>query len=451
MRGAYLTDDVYVGPESTPPSPCGSSTIEPLLIGFNDPRAVDFETLLDQEENGTRIIDWPNDYVNERFWTTDLQELQAAFDQRLHKEIEGPFGFENEDGWWAIDLAVEGMTVTRESLGADGVTGDASEQVYEVAYDFRPNAVVHIILLSDEPGGQNTRGEEFVKSLDYTLSSLGIERDAVIGVNGEVLPPGPEDASGSLLSVNGFDPPNTNDYENKISHAVVTAIVPAVFHPALLPALPELGLEADDPVFGIDADVFDYFNVDIHSFVDFNDGPEHDWTAFVCADCDNPAEGGVTNSVDTVLAVTRDTDLLVRTTNAARIEFSQTLPSSEFYYLNKTESWEEDIPLTGIRPQLSPVDVPEESMAELAYDAKDQTYPQEYFFSETYAFLTWETGGTVWDIDHAIGKNQRGGRRRIRGCAPRRADQPTELSNTAIGSGREHRQPLPSRCRGRHV
>ena len=44
-------------------------------------------------------------------------------------------------------------------------------------------------------------------------------------------------------------------------------------------------------------------------------------------------------------------------------------------------------------------------MAGLAYDARDQTYPQEYFFSETYAFLTWETGGTVWDIDHAIGKN----------------------------------------------
>ena len=116
----------------------------------------------------------------------------------------------------------------------------------------------------------------------------------------------PRQATGQVRSHHRVfdDPPNTNEYENKVSHAVVTAIVPAVFNPALLPALPELGMEANDPVFGVDANVFDYFNVDTHSFVDFDDGPEHDWTAFVCTDCDNLAEGGLTNSVDTVVAVT---------------------------------------------------------------------------------------------------------------------------------------------------
>jgi hypothetical protein len=256
-----------------------------------------------------------------------------------------------EDGWWGIYMAAEGEIGVRTGSQAfspvcAGESADTDGFV-NTPYKFRKNAAVHFVLISDEPDTVSLRAPNgpFVRNLNEMLAVL------------------------SMASLT-----DTNNAPNKISNAVVTAIVPALFtdikntniggNPAIA-----------DPIMGIDADVFDNWDVDRNQASSTN----HQAHVFV--------HKPTTNKVNVI------------TTTADILDFYGHGPGNSI--VTKPANYQTDL----LNRVLADPSVP--YLGDINA-VPIQHIAQRRFFSERYAFLAWETGGTVWDIDFAIGKVHRG-------------------------------------------
>ena len=336
-------------------------------------------------------------------WTNNAEDITRVVDSGFLRASGGRY----EDGWWAVDHAAEGRVV--QNL----VNPDASPIVQHDRYDFRENAAVHFVLLSDEPAEPETRNEQgYDKILDELLTQMGHRRPQINDELGILFPEAVEDSTGVLLS--------EANRENAMGSAVLTSVVPTFFKPGFVePADPTIQIDDNDPIFGIDADILDYFDVDhdrLYSDSDLdndgindrdrngdgiNDVPEYEFVAFVCDNCEENSQN--------LRAVRSHTDLVVKSSNPKRQH--QGDANLDQYIARDTDTGL----ATGILAELNPYMcdggfvglpcLPDEEVEPLRRSIfTNNNIAQENFFSESYAFLTWETGGTVWDVGFVIGQ-----------------------------------------------
>ncbi|MCA9196944.1 MAG: hypothetical protein KDA87_05370 [Planctomycetales bacterium] len=247
-----------------------------------------------------------------------------------------------EDGWWGIHQAAKGVDGIRSNSNYAPLCGTDTDTdgFVETLYDFRKNAAVHFVLVSEEPSSERLRttGEaSFEATLEDMLDIL--EKQSLR---------------------------DSDNLPNQIADAVVTTIVPAMF---TIPGI-------SDPIMGVDADIFDGWDVDVDTAVPTG-APDQQAHVFVS---DGP------NSVD---VITTNQDIL------------------ESYWQNGNSIAQKDANYAGdVLRVLSDPNVPYLGDRNHAFNASNpvEHIGQRHFFAERYAFLAWETGGTVWDIEHAVGK-----------------------------------------------
>ncbi|MCA9201111.1 MAG: hypothetical protein KDA87_26405, partial [Planctomycetales bacterium] len=217
------------------------------------------------------------------------------------------------------------------------------------------NAAVHVVFVSDEPSDErirtNPNGEEpqfapIRRTLTEMLSALSEQ---------------------SLVDENGN--------QNTIHDAVVTAIVPAMFQ------IPGISDQPNPPkILGVDADVLDRYDLDT----------------------DTQLPPSATFDNETHVFVEQNGSISHIESNADITEFydnNDPAPSNILRF--QDADYDQDI--IGLLNQSDVAYLPADG-----FDSSEDFLAQRYFFAERYAFLAWETGGTVWDIEHAIGQLMNG-------------------------------------------
>ncbi len=293
-----------------------------------------------------------NGFTGELFTTAEL--FDDFFD-----DLPEAGGFANvgerEDAW---EAALAG-------LGTEG---------YLKEYDFRPNAAVHFIVVSDE-----TRQTASVPDQEH-VNLGGVAPVSQTPLLTEIL----DDLRHENIDAQGLE---------LLNDVVVTVVAPFWFVPDAFGADQTGENDYYESVLGVDAHIFDEINLDLNSadpLQDVQPGKEDDYIVFKWQDHQSfyPEE---------------DNRIVADDNSGEKVLVSiETDEAMDYQYIRDLFNipCDGDATVACFKPNGYPNEVLPDGSWNPFLDPDLQELGQKYFSAEEYAFLAWEARGTAWDFGH---------------------------------------------------